>query len=478
MKCPKSGNSPLTYMSCLLPRVSCLLLLAPCYLLTLPATLSWSHHGADGGDLATAVALGRLPHPPGFPTYLLLGRLFLHLPWGDPAWSLNLLSALSAATAAVLVAVAGNPESAICNLQSAICLALSPLLWSQALITEVYAPAALFSAAVLFLALRRRPAWLLGVIWGLGLGVHPTLLFLAPLVLWGAASGLNHGERTKVSSAVKNCAVAILTAIPVAAILYGPLLLAFRAAPSPWVRLDSPADWWAYVSGRMYHRYLFALPAVFWPRRLLACLGLLARQFTPVGALLALWGGSLLWLERRSLALVTALSFGLFSLYAIGYNTADSLVYLVPAMPLAALWLGRGMAEAARWLEERRRWASLLLLLLPLALAIWGWREVDLHGDDSAVRWARQTLRAAPPRALLVTSQDAATFTLWYVQDVLGERPDVLVLDRDLWAHEPYRKMIAREAEMPLSEQPIWPADRPVLEVRAPLDGGHQERSQ
>ena len=146
------------------------LVLLTVYLLTLPPTLTWAHYGADGGDLVTAVVRGRLPHPPGFPTYLLLGTLFVRLPWGDPAWRLNLMSAVMATGATLLTAAAlqqsaicnmqsaiRNPQSAIRNLQSAICslaLGLSPILWSQALIAEVYAPAAFFTAAVLFLALR------------------------------------------------------------------------------------------------------------------------------------------------------------------------------------------------------------------------------------------------------------------------------------------------------------------------------------
>ena len=496
--------------SCFLLPTSCFLLPATCYLLTLPPPLTWAHYGADGGDLATAIALGRLPHPPGFPTYLLLGRLFLHLPWGDPAGRLNLLSALSAATATALLAACTthhaprtthhatrstqsairNLQSAILNLQSAICLSLAPLFWSQALITEVYAPAALFSSAVLFLALRRAPAWLLGIVWGLGLGVHPTLLFLAPVVFAEGKTTKGAKElamNTKdvirntqhvfrnsysvsfVSFVVRNESIVVVVALLVAGLLYGPILLAHRAVPSPWADLDSLADWWAYVSGQMYHHYLFALPAAFWPRRLLAYLGLLARQFTPVGALLSLWGWARLWRERRSLALFTALTFGLFSLYAIGYNTVDSLVYLVPALPVAALWLAVGMRETAEWLERRRRWAGLLLFLIPVAQAVWGWGAMDLSGDDSAVRWARETLRAAPPNAMLVTSQDAATFTLWYVRDVLGERPDVLILDQDLWGHEPYRRMIA--CEMRVSpEQLSWPADRPTRKVLAPVE--------
>ena len=32
---------------------------------------------------------------------------------------------------------------------------------------------------------------------------------------------------------------------------------------------------------------------------------------------------------------------------------------------------------------------------------------------------------------------------LWYARDVLGMRPDVAVVDVDLWAHLPYRRQMA-----------------------------------
>ena len=481
------------------------LVLLTVYLLTLPSTLTWAHYGADGGDLVTAVIRGRLPHPPGFPTYLLLGTLFVQLPWGEPAWRLNLMSAVMAAGASLLTAAAfqqtasrrprpaicnpqsairnqqsaiRNPQSAIRNQHSAICslaLGLSPLLWSQALIAEVYAPAAFFTAAVLFLALRRTSVWLLGIVWGLGIGVHPTLLFLAPLVLWTVTPSTRRPPAppsTGQPAHLHTCKLALLLLaclLLASSLLYGPVLLAFGTTPSPWADLSTPAGWWEYVSGRLYHGYLFALPAAFWPQRLLAWAGLLARQFTPAGALLALGGWWVLWREHRSLALATALAFGGFSLYAVGYNTADSLVYLVPAMPLAALWLGVGLAEAAKYLARYRRHAPWALLFLPLAQVLLFWGQIDLHGDRTAMEWAHRILQQAPPGAVLVTAQDAHTFTLWYAHDGLGQRPDLLVVDRDLWYHLPYRRMVLQELGLESSptrlDEALARTGRPVVEV-------------
>ncbi|MBC7226458.1 MAG: DUF2723 domain-containing protein [Thermoflexales bacterium] len=476
------------------------------YLPTMPPSLTWAHWGADGGDMAAAVALGRLPHPPGFPTYLLLGAACMRLPWGDPAWRLNLLSALSAAVAAGLTAAAVRrvSSSAVVALAAGLSLGLAPLFWSQALIAEVYAPAALFSAVVLLLALRPTPAWLMGVLWGLGIGVHPTLLFLAPVVVGNHGFHGLHGLKD-ISAFIRVHPRPLLFALLTVALLYGPVLLVWGTAPSPWADLSSPAGWWAYVSGRLYHGYLFGLPLAFWPRRLLAWAGLMARQFTPVGVLLALWGWARLWRERRPLALTTALAFGAFSLYAVGYNTADSLVYLTPALPLAALWLGAGLDAVLRTAYSVLRipyplppascprppascllpLASCLLppascllppascFLLPAFCFLLFWHQMDLHHDRTAVAWAVQTLRAAPPDAVLLTAQDGATFALWYVRDVLGERPDVRIVDRDLLAHAPYRRFLETEWETTGAlEEALQDPARPVIAVYAPLERG------
>ena len=438
---------------------ACVAALLAVYAATMAPSLTWAHHGADGGDLVTAVARGSIPHPPGFPGYLLLGALFIRLPWGDPAWRLNLMSAVLAAGAGGLTAMAAGiivrlrardrgsvvaerfaSGGAVLGLEPAIAagmtLGLAPLLWSQALIAEVYALAACCAALVAVLALRGGRAWVLGLAWGAGMGAHPVLIFLAPLVAWGAwEHGENHLRRLAETS---------LTALLGWGVMYGPVLLARAGVPSPWGDVSTFAGWWALVGGRLYHRYLFGLPLAAWPQRLLAWVGLLVRQFTPFGAVLAGLGWVHLWRAHRSLALASALAFGAFSLYAIGYDTADSLVYLVPALPVAALWLAVGLARAAGWLSARWRQGAWALLLLPLLQAILFWGQMDVSHDRAAIEWAERVCQRAPSRAVLLTAQDAHTFTLWYIHDVLAKRPDVVVMDRDLWAHDPYRDVMGQ----------------------------------
>jgi hypothetical protein len=93
---------------------------------------------------------------------------------------------------------------------------------------------------------------------------------------------------------------------------------------------------------------------------------------------------------------------------------------------------------------------------------------MDLRADRSAMQWAERILRAAPPRAVLLTERDAHTFTLWYAHDALNARPDVIVLDRDLWMYAPYRQMMIREfglANDSIPEQAAQRMARPIVRV-------------
>ncbi len=424
------------------------LILLPVYLATMAPGLTWAHDGADGGDLATAVVTGGIPHPPGFPTYLILGKLFLALPLlpSDPAWRLNLMSATMAVGAAVFVTMTATTtfRRSLPAVVAGLCLGLAPLFWSQALIAEVYTTAACFTALTLWLIRRNAPTWAVGLAWGLGLGVHPTLLFLLPLVTWAASGGRRSGDRRFLFHAG-------LWALATWGFLYGPVLWVRRNVPSPWGDLRTLSGWWAFVSGEMYRHYIFGLSLSAWPQRVWAWIGLLVRQFTPPGALamvsgwLHLWQGQEEEEDRRGRlwAVASTVTWGAISLYALGYDTTDSLVYLLPALPLMALWLGSGWEQIVGWLGPHvpRAVGLLLLLLLPVLQAALFGPEMDLHEDRRAVVWAEWTLRQAPQEAVVLTDQDGHTFALWYLQSALGQRPDVVVLDVDLWTQPHYRRM-------------------------------------
>ncbi len=464
------------------------------YMATMAPDLTWAHWGADGGDFITAAVTGRVPHSPGFPLYMLLADWFVRLPLGDsPAWRLNLLSALMAAgsTVGLALALLRSGKSPIVALAAALSLACAPLFWSQAVITEVYTTAAFFSAWTLYLWVKversqlsdpvsgaestreaytcsdalsprlggvldtlfvlKRPCvcapvrlWFMaGLLWGLGMAVHPTLIFLAPL--WVRARGRTLGA----------LALGVLGGLlPYAFfLLCGPW-------PQPWGDLRTVSGWLEYVSARLYWGYAFGLPLSDWPRRLLSWAALMARQFTPLGAPVLLLGFRELGGRSRHVGWGLLLALGLDTLYALGYDSVDSLVYLVPFLPLWTWGLGEGMA----WMG-RRGIPPAVWLLVPLLSVLWNGPMISLREDTSAREWAEQVMAQAPPESVLVTHQDGHTFALWYAQEGLGLRPDVWVVDADLWATEPYRAWWSSRTGREVEEIAALAGDRTLCDV-------------
>ncbi len=189
------------------------------YLSTIAPTLSWGvdEVGVDGGELLAAANTLGVPHPPGYPTYTLLLKTFATIvPIGEFAFRGNLLSALLMSAAAFIVYVAAlrlcrslGPEAppvlaVIGASLTGTAFAASHIPWSLAVVTEVYALNALFASALLLIAVRLvlpgpgdsrgrrsedRSLAAFGVLLGLGLGNHLTLLAVAvPLLFWTGAS--------------------------------------------------------------------------------------------------------------------------------------------------------------------------------------------------------------------------------------------------------------------------------------------------
>lgn len=425
------------------------------YLPTMAPGLSWAHHGADGGDLIAAVATGGVPHPSGYPTYVFLGRLAARLPVGNMAYRLNLFSALAAAASAVAVYAAGRRlwggegtrSARVLSAGTALAWAAGRTLWSQAVIAEVYALGALFVALALAVALgagrpgRDRRWGILGLVLGVGLGNHLTLALALPglaILLWPGKSPRR----------LALLAGGLLVGLGVYA--YLPLAGA-GDPPVYWGQPDRPAGFWWLVSGRLYHGYAFGLPPAEVPGRLSAWAGLWAAQWGWLGLALGLWGAALLWGRHRRVGAALAVIYAAHTFYALGYYTADSYVYLLPAHLVAVLWMGEGVAAAWALLADLkrrgpglRRVLGAVLLVAPLAWAVVAnGPRVDASRDREAQAWLEDVAQALPPGALVITGDDRHTFSLAYLQWAEGRRSDLLVVDGDLWQEPWYAAQVA-----------------------------------
>ncbi len=166
----------------------------------------------DSGEyIATSYILG-VPHPPGTPLYVLIGRLFSLLPLGTIAVRVNLLSGFSSALAVLFtylitvrlirrsfgsvgwLAYAGG-------ITAAFFMAFSPTFWDNAIEAEVYGSASTIMTLCVWLGLlwwerqgqqmNDRILWLILYILFLAIGIHlgtflvfPCIYLLVTMVHW------------------------------------------------------------------------------------------------------------------------------------------------------------------------------------------------------------------------------------------------------------------------------------------------------
>jgi hypothetical protein len=166
------------------------------YLLTVQKTLPFW----DCAEFTAATVYQQVPHPPGAPLFLMVGKLFHQfIPFGDPAWRVNLVSVFSTAFSVLflyLITVMAinnlrgkRPETfaeALSVFGSAAVGALafnfSDTLWFNGVESEVYAASTVFVAMIVYLMMRwneeadnaghERYLLLIAYLIGLSTGVH------------------------------------------------------------------------------------------------------------------------------------------------------------------------------------------------------------------------------------------------------------------------------------------------------------------
>jgi len=486
------------------------------YLRSLAPGLLWG----DSAEFQFAAWLGGFAHPTGYPLYLILGWLWSHVfPFGEPAYRMNLLTALWGGAAVALLSLvvmrllryagrsAGAGPTRLVGFGAALAFTFTPTFWSQAVIAEVYTLHAVFVAGILLALIawadqvlsadyRRatRQLFFVALLFGFSLTHHRSTILLIPAILvfmFGILRrGAGHGRPGLRQ--VLSLGVAVLAPL----LVY--LVIPLRAPHVPYYRLElAPGQFQplydstvkgflAHISGSVFSTSLVA-PQV----GSLDIGSLVARfiaEFGPGGLILGMVG--LGWLLLRGLAdphrkawhlvgltgvfFLAQITFNLF--YAIG----DIRVFYIPAYLVWAVWMGVGawaLGQAVTSLIEeignaRQRAAIFagsgaalaLLLSLTYRSAVVHWPGAQAANDDTAQRaWDALLNAPMPPNAILVSNDRDEMAPLWYVQYVQGTRQDLTGLFPQL-RQDPSWTTVARVTDLALA------TGRPVYLVK-PMPG-------
>ncbi len=430
----------------------------------LPSTGFW-----DTAEAQTVPHTLSIFHPTGFPTYTLVGWLWSQLPVGEVAWRMNLLSGVClAATSGLAVLIVGQlaaerhrwtvaGSAAIAGL--AFAFASEP--WRNALRADVHALHILLAALLIWLLVSWRSARQAGaprvdtwraaaaLVFGVGLANHPLIGLTAfAIAAWLLMVDRQVWRRWRLLLA---CAGLLLAGLALYA--YIPIRAAtppepplFYARPDTWERLR-------YLVFAEQFSHLFQPLA-----NPLANLGfrwgdaerILEQQFIGPGWLIAAIGASMLAArDLRAFAFFALLVAGNV-FYSMNFSNGDIARYYmlttlagavmigVAVSGLAALG-GRAVADASRrsfGFVGRRRAAITagalvlgLAALLPLGsvLSLYPERGEQAMNRDADL-WVASVHEALPEDAVVISWWSYST-PLWYHRWVLGERPDVTIID-------------------------------------------------
>ena len=189
MKCNTSADAPVWLLSTAL---------AAAVLSVYWQTLCPTVPGGDSGELIqVAIEMG-VAHPPGYPTWTMMAYAFSRLPWGEPAWRVNLSSAVCGALSSALLsaAIGSWVGCAWTGIAAGGAFAFSPLVWMYAVQGEVFALNNLMNALLLFLLVRYDAQPTLGRAcagaFAIGLALtnqHTIVFFCAPYAVWALLVG-------------------------------------------------------------------------------------------------------------------------------------------------------------------------------------------------------------------------------------------------------------------------------------------------
>jgi hypothetical protein len=177
---------------------------------------------------------------------------------------------------------------------------------------------------------------------------------------------------------------------------------------------------------------------------------ILVEQFTPLGLALVI-GGFAVW-DRMQPTLRNGILLWIapVSLYAAGYNTLDSYIYLLPVVWIMSLMLGQALSSSSAWLGKRflhAHWGVATAALLGLLfLAQWRLPQVDLRSDHEAQTFLAEAATTLEAGSLVISSADAPTFALWYGQwgsgDLARAVPDLVFVNYALYQFGWYRNLM------------------------------------
>ncbi len=448
------------------------------YLHTLTPTIDLH----DSGDMISASFVLGIPHPPGYPLYCLLGKLFSLIPLGNIAYRYNLFSATSASLAVmmvyfIVVKIIRNSKFEIRNwtflipaIIAALMLCFARVFWQQAVIAEKYTLNAFFATLLIFILLKWQEAtivsknpkseirnpkfylYLFAFTLGLSFTHHLQTIFLVPasifliIMIWH-----NNPKLLTLNSILK---MAMLFFLPI--ILYS--YLPIRASAYPiinWGCPDTFERFMEHVTAKEYGYYFSASLTTLLHRIFIEHPVFFIKQFTPYLIWIGFVGLFFLYKQRLKTFIFLSLIIIVDVLHSSRYGIHNIEDYYIPAYIIFSIFIGYGVMILIEILSKKSK-----LILLPcifLLIPIISWACNHYYGNHSknyySYDYGMNILSPLEEKSILYIKGDTFAFPLWYLHYIENIRKDITLIDQHSLYLDWYANQVKKELNFEFSPQ-------------------------
>lgn len=424
-----------------------------------------------GGDSAELILVAKtlgIAHPPGYPLYTLLGKLFSFLPLGSVAKRINLMSAFFGAGSSIFIflSILKCTKSYPSGLLGAGLFSFSPLIWTYAVSAEVFSLNNFFLSGLVFFSFYlnekgclKDNSFLMAFWVGLGLTNHQTLLFYGiPILFWINFQDQNFKKLFK-SAIFLFIGLIPYFYLPLASNLhpfvewgdqttlngffqhmfrveYGPFSLAAESSKDPWIFFKT-----------LYFYFTQANQDFIYVGLPIAAYGILkSLKNMDEGSLIRFWTLSTLFY---------LVLFSVLSQHSLDLPINRSVVsrFFQQANVIVALLIGVGWSEISRlYLKRASLWVAYALVGFQLIIHF---KQQDQSKNMISGEISRAFLQGLPKNSIVLTRGDQVAPSIRYVQLFEDYRPDIIVLDQNIMALSWAKSWVQRhysEVELPIPE--------------------------
>lgn len=450
----------------------------------------------DSGEMISAAYSLGVSHPPGYPLYCIIGKLWLtFLPLGNIAYRMNLFSALSASVAVMMVCFiiiklsnawcAGqknehgqNRSSSIQNLianipgiAGAFMLCFATTFWQQAVISEKYTFNAMFATLLIFLLIKwqqmvkerqrakdkgqgnmihnTRLLYLFAFVLGLSFTHHLQTIFLVPasgfFIFWSYWKVYHNLLQKEIILKMAVCFFLPL-------ILYS--YLPIRASTHPivnWGCPDTLERFIDHVTVKEYKYYFSSTIESLAHRLFIEHPKFFLKQFPFYLIWLGGLGIILLWKTKRDVLIFLGLILVFDIINSIRYGIHNIEDYYIPGYIITSILIGCGCGWLGVIIQNKLEkkmlipFVSCLFLSIPMISFSCHYYYGNHRSNYYSYDYGMNILSPLREDAILYIKGDTFAFPLLYLHFVENIRNDIILIDQYSLFHDYYANQIKQQ---------------------------------